>query len=434
LTSEQQSLSEVKDDSDTSAIQGYEEVALSEVVDPVLGKTPRRKNDDYWQGDVKWASAKDISQNSTRRIYDTAEYMTAEGKDASNAKIMPEGTLVVIARGSLGLSAQLGKPMTFNQSCYGLDADNDKLLDDFLYYVWQYRFNQIQSVSHGTVFDTITMDSFKDIDIPLPSLETQKRICNVLTSIDDKIEVNNRIDEILEEMAQTIFRSWFIEFDQYGGEVEYDEDFERDVPVSWEKSSLDTIADFLNGMAWQDYSSESDGENDLPVVKIKELRNGITKDSDRVNRSESPEKYILDDGDIVFSWSASLVLDLWSEGEAFLNQHLFKVTSQEYPRWFCYLWIDHHIRIFRHIAEAKKTTMGHIKRSDLEKAKVLVPSAEDFKEISEEMKPIFEKRVESMIENRRLEELRDTLLPKLMSGEIRVNDIELDESDDDSEV
>jgi type I restriction enzyme S subunit len=276
------------------------------------------------------------------------------------------------------------------------------------------------------------MDSFKDIDIPLPPLETQKKICNVLTTIDDKIEINNRINEILEEMAQVIFKSRFIEFDHYDGELEYDEDFERAVPVSWEKASLDSIANFLNGKAWQNYSSENEVENDLPVVKIKELRNGITEDSDRVKMSKSPSEYILDD--VVFFWSASLVLDLWSDGEAFLNQHLFKVTSQKYPRWFCYLWIDYHIRVFRHIAEAKKTTMGHIKRSDLEEAKVLIPPRDELEKMSKKIRPIFEKRVESMIENRRLEELRDTLLPKLMSGEVRVNDISLDDLEVDSEV
>jgi type I restriction enzyme S subunit len=193
------------------------------------------------------------------------------------------------------------------------------------------------------------------------------------------------------------------------------------------KASLDDIAEFLNGKAWKDYSSENGEENDLPVVKIKELRSGISDDSDEVVRSECPIKYILDDGDIVFSWSASLVLDLWSEGDAFLNQHLFKVTSQNYPRWFCYLCIYYHLIIFIHIAEDKKTTMGHIKRTDLQEANVLVPPEEELKEMSEQMAPIFEKRVESQVENRRLDELRETLLPKLMSGEIRVNEINLED-------
>jgi type I restriction enzyme S subunit len=286
----------------------------------------------------------------------------------------------------------------------------------------------------GSTYPELSQRSFNELQIELPPVRKQIGIASILRTLDEKIEVNNQINEDLEAMAQSLFSSWFVDLINYDGETEYDEEFERDVPKAWEKASLDDIAEFLNGKAWKDYSSENGEENDLPVVKIKELRSGISDDSDEVVRSECPIKYILDDGDIVFSWSASLVLDLWSEGDAFLNQHLFKVTSQQYPRWFCYLWIDHHIRIFRHIAEAKKTTMGHIKRTDLEEAKVIVPPEEEIKIMSDKMKPIFEKRVKTQVENGYLEELRDTLLPKLMSGEIRVNDLELDELGVDSEV
>jgi type I restriction enzyme S subunit len=131
--------------------------------------------------------------------------MTEAGKDASNAKVLPEGTVVVVARGSVGEVIQLGEPMTFNQSCYALDT-NDDLLDDYLYYAWQYVFGQVQAVSYGTVFDTITMKSFEDIEIPVPPFHIQEWIAEMLTSFDDKIETNDRICDELQLVAETMYR------------------------------------------------------------------------------------------------------------------------------------------------------------------------------------------------------------------------------------
>jgi type I restriction enzyme S subunit len=188
---------------------------LSELIEPVLGKTPKRSEEEYWSGDIQWASAKDISQSETRHIYDTAENMTEAGKEASNAKILPAGTVVVIARGAtMGRVAQLGESMTFNQTCYGLDT-TEELLDDYLYYAWQYVFGQVQAVSYGTVFDTITMKSFEDIEIPVPPLEIQEAIGEWLCSIDDKIESNVRETKQLEEVADEIYRGMFEEFVGY---------------------------------------------------------------------------------------------------------------------------------------------------------------------------------------------------------------------------
>ncbi len=330
------------------------------------------------------------------------------------------------ANGEFNVKYYEGKFDVYQRTYVVKSLDEEKLDNRFLYYSLNLKLNFLKAQSVGTATQYLTMTILNDIDIKVPPLEVQKRIVEVLGSIDEKIQRNDEIKDDLEEMAQALFKYWFIDLENYNEDVEYDDDIERNIPVSWEKASLDSIASFLNGKPWQDYSSENEDENDLPVVKIKELRNGITEDSDRVVKSESPEEYLIDNGNIVFSWSASLVLELWCDGEAFLNQHLFKVTSDEYPRWLIYLWIDYHIRTFRHIADAKKTTMGHIKRSDLKEAIVIIPPEDILEKMSREMKPIFEKRIMCQLENRSLEELRDTLLPKLMSGEIRVNDINVD--------
>lgn len=429
MTSDQQRHSEVENNSEGSSGREYEEVALSEVVDPVLGKTPKRKKDEYWEGEVKWASAKDISQNSTRKIYDTAEYMTAEGKDASNAKKMPEGTLVVIARGAtMGRSAQLGEPMTFNQTCYGLDADDNKLLDDFLYYAWQFRFNQIQSVSHGTVFDTITMDSFRDIDIPLPNLETQKKICNVLTSIDNKIEINNRVVRISEEIAKSLFRSWFIEFEPY-------EKFKQSelgkIPTCFEVMNLTDIADVTYGYS---FSSEKFNENKegMPVIRIRNI-------SDDTVDKYSPEsfdddEYLVQSGDVLAGMDGEFRPHIWKGPKAGLNQRVCKFEGKDSLYSEIYLWNAVRRPLYKLEKSKTGTTVIHLGKRDIDDIMLAVPDRDSLSQFNSALDPIYQEMINLREENRDLKNLRDTLLPKLMSGEIRVNDIELDELEVDSEV
>jgi type I restriction enzyme S subunit len=421
LTSEQQKSEDLKDGN--SLDREWQSKKLEEVAHINLGQSPKGE---YYNEEGDGPHFIQGSKNFGNKYPELERFCSKPKREAE------EGEVLISVRAPVGPVNIAPEDLCIGRGVTSLKMNEGS--NEYLYYYLKYFEDKWSQYADGTTFNSITKSDLQELEIPYPPIEERNTIAYVLDRIDQKLEVNDQASDILEEMAQALFRSWFVDFDEYDGETTYDEDFERDIPISWEKQSLDKIANFLNGKAWQDFSSEDDEENDLPVIKIKELRNGITEDSDLVNMSESPEEYILDNGDIVFSWSASLVLDLWSDGDAFLNQHLFKVTSQEYPRWFCYLWIDHHIRIFRHIAEAKKTTMGHIKRTDLEEAEVLIPPEEKIKEISEEISPIFQKRVECQVENRRLEELRDTLLPKLMSGEVRVNDIELDELEVDSEV
>jgi type I restriction enzyme S subunit len=428
LTSDQQRHSEVENNSEGSSGREYEEVALSEVVDPVLGKTPKRKKDEYWEGNVKWASAKDISQNSTRKIYDTAEYMTAEGKDASNAKKMPEGTLVVIARGAtMGRSAQLGEPMTFNQTCYGLDADNNKLLDDFLYYIWQYRFNQIQSVSHGTVFDTITMDSFKDIDIPLPDLETQKKICNVLTSIDNKIEINNRVIRISEEIGKSLFRSRFIEFEPY-------EKFKQSelgkIPTCFEVMNLTDIADVTYGYS---FSSEKFNEDKkgMPIIRIRNISDDTV---DKYSPESFDDEYLVQPGDVLAGMDGEFRSHIWKGPKAGLNQRACKFEGKDSLYSEMYLWNAVKRPLYKLEKSKTGTTVIHLGKRDIDDIILAVPDRDSLSQFNSALDPIYQEMINLRQENRDLKNLRETLLPKLMSGEIRVNDIQLDELEVDSEV
>lgn len=207
--------------------------------------------------------------------------------------------------------------------------------------------------------------------IRIPNVTEQCRIASILGALDDKIELNHRMNKTLEEMAQGIFKSWFVDFEPFkDGEFEYNEELDKEIPKGWEVLPIDEIADFLNGLALQKIPPKD--ENYLPVIKIRELRQGVTESSDRAS-PDLDKRYIVDDGDVLFSWSGSLEVCIWCGGKGALNQHLFKVTSLTYPKWFYYRWIEFYLPKFRHIAKGKATTMGHIRRHHLSETYVLMP-------------------------------------------------------------
>ena len=201
--------------------------------------------------------------------------------------------------------------------------------------------------------------------------------------------------------------------------------FNRDtLPADWQKGALLDIADYLNGLAMQKFRPV-ETEEGLPVLKIKELRQGMCDDSSDLCSPNIKPDYIISDGDVIFSWSGSLLVDFWCGGKCGLNQHLFKVTSPKYDKWFYYAWTKHHLNKFIALASAMATTMGHIKRGELAKSEVLIPSNEDYEYIGSILQPIYDLIILNRIQNVRLANLRDELLPKLMSGELDVSEIEI---------
>ncbi len=285
---------------------------------------------------------------------------------------------------------------------------NNRLSDQvFLYYVLNARefADYLNSVKTGTTIQHISMKQIADFEVSLPPLTTQKRIAGILGALDDKIELNRRINASLEEQAKALFDYYFFENLSLLGEAS--------------TASLTDIADYLNGLAMQKFRPQN-GELHLPVLKIKELGQGrCDAASDRCAATIKPE-YIIEDGDIIFSWSGTLLVDIWCGGRCGLNQHLFKVTSENFPKWFVYFWTKHHLAKFIRIAKDKAVTIGHIKRCDLETSSVTVPCPTTMGKLDALFSPLFSAIISSRVENRNLATLRDALLPKLMSGEINV--------------
>lgn len=268
----------------------------------------------------------------------------------------------------------------------------------------------VRNIAVGATMPSINTKLLGEVEIALPNLNNQKRIAAVLSSLDDKIENNQKLNDNLYAQVKAIFSENFLDLDF--------------LPDGWKTGNLLDIADYLNGLAMQKYRPK-DGETGLPVLKIKELRQGICDASSELCSPSIKSEYIIHDGDIIFSWSGSLLVDIWCGGTCGLNQHLFKVTSNNYDKWFYYLWTAHHLDRFIAVAADKATTMGHIKREELEKVEVIIPSKYDYKRIGASIKPLFDLIISNRIEDRKLTALRNTLLPKIMSGEIDVRDIQL---------
>jgi type I restriction enzyme S subunit len=287
-------------------------------------------------------------------------------------------------------------------ACYFNVLEN--IEKSFIRYVvsnWHFQ-TYISEFAHGTTIKNVSLKTLREYPFLLPPLPEQKAIAAVLSRLDDKIDLLHRQNQTLEAMAETLFRQWFV--------VEVGED--------WDERPLSGIANFLNGLACQKFPPKNDLDK-LPVLKIKELSRGISESSDWAT-SEIKSDYIVDAGDVIFAWSASLMVKVWDGERCILNQHLFKVTSDEFPKWFYLMWCKHHLAEFISISSSHATTMGHIKRGDLDTAMVVVPSPQELAVMSEKMTPLLNKQIAISKQRKTLEKFRDTLLPKLMSGEVRV--------------
>ena len=289
----------------------------------------------------------------------------------------------------------------------------DNVLPEFLFALLKsnYIISELQHLAEtrsGT-FPQITFSSeLAPMKVKLPDKQTQHKIVSVLSSIEHKIDVNEKINNNLEQQAQAIFKTEFLSL--------------KALPNGWSQASLIDIADYLNGLAMQKYRPSGD-EIGIPVLKIKELRQGYCDNNSELCSPNIKNEYIIHDGDVIFSWSGSLLVDFWCGGICGLNQHLFKVTSSKYDKWFYYAWTKYYLDHFIYIATDKATTMGHIKRDELAKAEVFIPHEADYRRIGALLQPIYDLIISNRIENKSLALLRDTILPKLISGKLDTSGI-----------
>ena len=286
--------------------------------------------------------------------------------------------------------------------------DSKKINPRFMKYYSQSKlyWDWVTSFNAGSTRGNINAKTYASMPLELPSRQDQDCLVAFCDAIADKIRINNQLNDYLTELLDAKF------------------DRMLEGSSSWSEASLLDIASYKNGLAMQKFRPKS-GDSGLPVLKIRELGQGCCEADAERCQSDIDEGVMVHDGDLIFSWSGTLLLDFWAGGDAGLNQHLFKVTSESYPSWFYYMWTKHHLHKFIAMAKDRATTMGHIKRSALADSRVLIPEQGTLAELTNSMQPIVNQVITNKVECRKLSELRDALLPKLMSGEIDASKVDI---------
>lgn len=371
------------------------------------GKTPLKLGGNWVSSGYRALSAKNIKtgqivQEETIRFVNDSLYKKWMKEE------IERGCIIITSEAPFGevYYWDSDEKIVLSQRLFGLKISKEYDSKFIYYYMRTHNFQEeLRGRATGTTVIGLRQPELLKCHISLPPLEEQRRIAGILGAIDDKIENNRRINTNLELQAQALFDEWFVN--------------DSTQPAEYNRASLTDIANYLNGLAMQRFRPQSD-EKAIPVLKIKELGQGMCDSSSDICSQSIDSKYIVNDGDIIFSWSGTLLVDIWCGGICGLNQHLFKVTSDKYPKWFVYYWTKYHLAKFIRIAKDKAVTMGHIKRGDLETSEVLIPNAEILSKMDNIIAPIFDAIISRRVENKTLATLRDTLLPKLMNGEIKL--------------
>lgn len=374
--------------------------------------------------------------NSFKFNFEKATYYP---DDFSHEFILQEGDLIIPLTeqvvGLFGNTAFVPKTNNFqfvlNQRVGKIIPYDGKADKAFLHYLLSAQSvrDQIEATASGTKQRNTSPDKIYDVTVWVPCIEVQKAIGKCLYRLEQKCNINARICSELEALAKTLYDYWFVQFDfpdengkpyrTSGGEMVWNEQLKREIPKGWKTGNLYDIANFFNGIACQRFRP-SENEDGLPVIKIKEMHDGITNDTEFVTEN-IPEKNKVFDGDILFSWSATLEVMYWFGGNGGLNQHIFKVVPKGYfSNEYVYEQLSAYIINFVKMAEARKTTMGHITTDHLEQSRIVLPPEEVISRFTEVARPLHRKIGQARQENRELTKLRDWLLPMLMNGQARV--------------
>ncbi|MEK5755693.1 MULTISPECIES: restriction endonuclease subunit S [Acinetobacter] len=388
----------------------WQQLSLGSLMEIIGGGTPKTSVSEYWGGDIPWLSVVDFN-TGLKFVSSTEKTITQEGLNNSSTKLLNKGDIIISARGTVGVLAILDKPMTFNQSCYGIRSKKGISDTDYLYYLLTDTVRELTQISHGGVFDTITRATFDEIEVAVPPLPEQKAIASVLSSLDDKIGLLHRQNKTLEAMAETLFRHWFIE----------------EAKEDWEEV---TLADVCTRITDGSHSSPASVEDGYPMASVKDMYDwGINQSTCRKISKEDYEALVQADckalqGDILIAKDGSYLKHVFLMEESLdvvllSSIAMLRPNGQYHPMLLTlFLKLDSTHDLMQNIVTG--AVIPRIVLKDFRKFPIQLPPKDLQDKAVKIIKPIFEKCWENNRQIQTLENLRDSLLPKLMSGEIRV--------------
>lgn len=339
-----------------------------------------------------------------------------------------EKTLLLSINGTLGNIALYNhEKITLGKSACFLNVkeEKDKIFLKYVLSTKEFK-KYMQLVATGSTIKNLAPSQVANYEFELKDNVDKYKVSNLLSSIDNKIENNNKINAELESLAKTIYDYWFLQFEfpneegkpykSSGGKMVANEKLNRMIPDGWKNGNLYDIAEFTNGLACQKHRPIKNNQR-LPVIKIREMHNGFTSETEWV-RDDIPQKYVIDDGDILFSWSATLETIIWTGGQGALNQHIFKVSEKNCAKYYVFMQLAEYVKNFVAMAEARKTTMGHITSDHLNQSRVVLPCTKVIDSFEQKVTPLFTSIIKNKQESIELSKLREFLLPLLMNGQV----------------
>ena len=406
-------------------MEEWKEYRYTDIATLIGGGTPKTSNPSYWGGNIPWLSVKDFG-NDAKYVYQTEKTITEEGLNNSSTKLLQKDDIIISARGTIGEMAMIPFPMSFNQSCFGIRG-KENVDKDFLYYLTKTKINNLKSSSHGSVFDTITRATFDNIIVSLPPLPTQQKIANILSSLDDKIEVNRRINVQLEELAGALFKSWFVDFEPFKDGEFVDSELGM-IPEGWKVGTLGDLcvtnkrtygAKFINEIDYLDTGSVT--KNQIEGFQI--LNPEVDKIPSRARRAVT-------EGDILFSSvrpNQKHYAFIFNPSSNMVASTGFIVITANWSgyRYFIYQYLiqEEIIDKLQTIAEQSVSTYPSINASDVTNLKLVIPPMDIIGKFAGMNLALMSEIDKNQQEITHLTTLRDTLLPKLMSGEIDVSEV-----------
>ena len=392
----------------------WNRVPLIDYIELIGGGTPKTTVPEYWNGNIPWLSVKDFN-NDKRYVYSTEKHISQSGFENSPTKMLHKDDIIISARGTVGEIAMIPFDMAFNQSCYGIRASRG-IDQPFLYYLLKNCISQLKRMTHGSVFDTITRDTFANIEVDIPDAETQKRISSVLADIDNKIEVNDAINDNLQQQAAALFESWFVNYDPWDGVQ----------PSEWENAPLGSFVEIKRGGSprpIQDFLSDS-GLRWLKISDVTSLSSPFVLEIKEHIKEEGLRKTVfLHAGELVLSNSATPGIPKILDVDTCIHDGWLYFPKSELSKYYLYLFFKHIRKEL--VALGNGSVFTNLKTDILKAFPATKADESTLKEFDALVTPLFDAMLNADRENFKLAAMRDALLPKLMSGEIDVSAIQL---------
>lgn len=400
----------------------WREYRLNEIGDIVSGGTPSTKNEDYYGNEIPWITPKDLSGYDSKYISKGERSITKLGLEKSSAKLLPKGTILFSSRAPIGYVAIAQENLCTNQGFKNIVCNPEVVHNEFIYYRMKLAKEELESVAGGSTFKEVSGKVMKEFKVKLPSIEAQKKIVDILSSLDDKIELNNEMNKTLEEMAQSIFKRWFVDFEftnedgqpykSSGGEIVESE--LGMIPKGWEITQIDDISQVTMGVS---PSSKTYNEDNIGLP----LLNGAADFEGKLikpSKFTSEPKKICKKGDMVFGVRATIGNIVFADKEYALGRGVASVEPKDKVfREFIYYSLDNSMENL--INNASGSVFLNLKKADITDLKVCY-SDEIVKKFNNISRVLIDKIVENDMESELLKQQRDILLPKLVSGEIRI--------------